>query len=600
MSRRFMVHAVIAAAGLSGGFAAAHADEPFSIDANAIEAQGCFSQASCDLDEAVITTTGGNLQKKELNTAIGFGVSGGPSGSEIDIGQNLRVDFDQSRSIVAIRILFLFNGPEFSDRAEIAEIKADGTVYTLSTLNDIDDATAAWSGPGTVTKCGAATAAGTGCFLITDPFPGVVSRLDFGAITGGPPASGAGTNDSDYSIEFIDAAAEAVVDLDNCAGAAGCPVAAVGGNVAASFNSMETTGASDETAVIPVRLPDCRYIPQVCVDLLQPTLVYAANDNAAHDILIGLGVIKPLVPTGLYRYLPAAQLLNVKPLLPPEVTSLFDSSGTPPNGLPSLYISSQWRGQSVNDFWFDGLFFKTDAGLVFNDNFEGLIDVSVLTGSELGCVANPGNLLAWDVITTASELARSVGSRFIDTMINVGCVNPTKVSGTRLSLYSVNLEIAPDTFGPTIKSSNARVTVNNDAVFARLVQSLWNDLGEVKARYACKQADPVPSGGPAPLASVLCKNLASLWSAAKDKIRICVNATFQPVSSQQALKCDRARDAVDIFEAALPAAASGPDPFNRLGELKARTDVFQHVWDERFINSIQPAGFCRERGTCPP
>ena len=56
-----------------------------------------------------------------------------------------------------------------------------------------------------------------------------------------------------------------------------------------------------------------------------------------------------------------------------------------------------------------GYFFKTDSGLKFTDVFEGLIDVSVLTGDELGCVADTGNLLAWDVISTASELAKSVG-----------------------------------------------------------------------------------------------------------------------------------------------------------------------------------------------
>ena len=118
-----------------------------------------------------------------------------------------------------------------------------------------------------------------------------------------------------------------------------------------------------------------------------------------------------------------------------------------------MYIASKWRGQATNDFWFDGLFFKTDTGLIFSDTFDGLIDVSVLTGDELGCVPNPGDLKAWDMITTVSEQARSVGGRYIDGLINVGCINPTKVKGTRLSLYSVNFEVAPDTFGPTIKST---------------------------------------------------------------------------------------------------------------------------------------------------
>jgi len=603
MSRRFMVRAVLAAASVLAVSASNNAGaDALTIDPGALATNGCFGHAACSLDGADIATTGGVLEKKELNGSKGFGVSGGASGPEIDIGQTLRVDFDESRSIVAIKILFLFNGPEFSDRAEKARVIADGTTYILSTLNDADDADATWSGPGAVTKCGATTPAGTGCFIITDPFPGAVSRLDFSAVTGTAPFAGAGTNDSDYSLGFIDVAAQVALDFDNCATATGCPAASVDGTPAVTLSSMQVANAGDpdDAIVIPVRLPDCRYIPQACVELLPPAGDYASSENAAREILIGLGVIKPLVPYGPNRYVPAAQILNVKPLLPAEVTSLFDSSGTPPNGLPAMYIASKWRAQAVNDFWFDGLFFKTDTGLIFSDTFDGLIDVSVLTGSELGCVANLGDLKAWDMITTVSELARSVDGRFMDGLTNVGCINPTKVKGTRLSLYSVNFEVTPDTFGPTIKSKTPKVTVNNDAVFARLVQTLWEDLGTIKGQYACRQADPVPSGGPAPLAKTLCKSLGPLFSQAKKDIRQCVNLSFRPASANRTARCAAAEASVAAFAAALPSSATGPDPFNRLGELEARVEVFQHVWDERFLNSLKPAGFCREKGTCPP
>ena len=440
-----------------------------------------------------LSTASGVLAKKVLNGATGFGVSGGSAGSEIDIGETLRVDFDNSRTITAFKILFLFNGPEYGDRAEKARVIADGTTYTLSTRNDADDAIADWSGPGTVTKCGATTVSGTGCFVVTDPFPDSVSRLDFSAIAGGQPfpaSGGAGTSNSDYSIGYIDVAgADGVIELQDCADAEGCPVATVGGKVAFSLNSVQVTnpGGSTEARVIPVKLPDCRYIPQVCLDLLPPVGDTAATDDAARAILISLGVIKPLDPSGPNKLNPAAQQLNVKPLLPADVTSLFDTSGTPPNGLPSLYLSSRWRGQSINGYWFDGFFFRTDSGVVFSDVFEGLIDVSVLTGHELGCVADTGNLLAWDVITTVSELARSVDGRHVDTMINVGCINPTKVAGTRLSLYSVNLEIARDTWGPTFKSFAPKLTVNNDAVF-RAARAVAVEGPGRSTRQLCVQA----------------------------------------------------------------------------------------------------------------
>jgi hypothetical protein len=313
-----------------------------------------------------------------------------------------------------------------------------------------------------------------------------------------------------------------------------------------------------------------------------------------------MGVILPLDPSGPNKLQPSAQLLNTTPLLPAEVTSLFDSSGAPPTGLPPLYIASRWKAQSVNDHWFDAYFFKTDSGLKFTSVFQGEIDVSELTGDELGCFPDLNDLLAWDVISTASELARSVSGRYIDTIINTGCINPTKVSGTRLSLYSINLETAKDTYGPTITSKKPQVTLNNDAVFARLVQSLWKDLGDIRANYACKQADPAPAGGQAPLAPALCKTLASLWSQTDRKVQACVDATFKPITGYAYGICQQARDYADGFKLALPATTTRPDPYNRLGELHARLEAFKHVWDTRFMQSIDLAGFCRERGTCAP
>ena len=67
----------------------------------------------------------------------------------------------------SIQIVYLFNGPEYGDKAEIAQVTADGAVYTLCVGNDQDDAVAVWSGPGTVTKRGATKsdpATGAGCF----------------------------------------------------------------------------------------------------------------------------------------------------------------------------------------------------------------------------------------------------------------------------------------------------------------------------------------------------------------------------------------------------------------------------------------------------
>jgi hypothetical protein len=573
------------------------AQQGFAIDPSSWSE--CIGATSCAIGQATVSAIGGQLAEKTLNDSTGLGVSGGPSGEEIDIGETLQVEFDEPRTVAAIQVLFLFNGPEFDDQAEVAKITADGVTYTLAVGNDADDASASWDGAGSVESCGTTTESGTGCFLINGPFAAPVSELSFTAAPGGPPAGGEGGNESDFSLGFIDVTSGVLIDLDDCATPEGCVIARVNGEVAVSVSSLEFTDddGNAHAQVFRVRLPDCRYIPQTCRTLLGGG-TSTVTDNAAREFLIAQGVIKPLDPGGSNRLKPAAQLLNATPLLPPEVTSLFDSSGQAPNGLPPLLIGARWRGQNENGYFFDALFFKVDPDVVFRDTFEGLIDVSRLTGQELGCFAVSNDLLAWDVITAVSETYKSLGGRYIDTMTNVGCINPTKISGVRWSLYPVNLEVTPDTYAPTVKTSKATVTVNNDAVFARLVQSLWDDVGESRRVYACKQADS-PSGQ-APISSGACKKLALLWEVAELKINLCVAASFLPRNRLGDLVCALARHTVQDYAAVLPATATGTDVANRLGEQKARVETWLHVWDTRYVPSIKANGFCRETNKCPP
>jgi hypothetical protein len=591
---RAALAAVCLASALLAG--AVRAQESTRIDAAALETAGCFGQAACEAEGVQLSVSGGTIVKKALNGATGFGVSGGASGPEIDIGETLYVDAGAPRGIRAIKFLFLFNGPEFGDKAEKARVIADGTPYTLAVANNADAASAAWSGPGTVSKCGATTSSGTGCFIVADPFPEAVGQLAFTAVAGGAPFSGVGTNDSDFSVGYIDLEDQNLIELLDCSGAEGCEV-----DEGLRFSQMTVSNPAGSTLAraIEVELPDCRYIPRTCLDRLPPAGDTPATDDAARQALIAMGVIKSLDPAGPNKLQPATQLLNVARLLPTEVTSLFDTSGVPPEGLPPLWIDPRWKGQLAKGHVIPGYFFRTDDDLQFIGGFDGAIDVSELTGSELGCVADPADLRTWDVITTGSEVARSIAGRYVDTIINTGCVNPTKVKGTRLSIYSI-LETTPDTYGRTIKSSKPLVTVNNDAVFARLVESLWKDLGEVRAEYACKQADPTPSGGQAPLSNPVCSTLAARWSDANKKIRDCVAKTFKPITGYALGICEFARERVEIFGAALPATPTGPDPYNRLAELAGRVETFKHVWDTRFMPSLKLAGFCRERGACPP
>ena len=190
---------------------------------------------------------------------------------------------------------------------------------------------------------------------------------------------------------------------------------------------------------------------------------------------------------------PAAQLLNVTPLLPEDVKSQFDGTPTAPTGLPPLVISRQYRGQAQNDSKFDAFFYKTVDGLTFLDTLVAEIDVDALTGGRaLGCTPVTGNLFEWDVVTRVSETYRSVGSSqigYIDVITNVGC-GSTRTKPPALSLVPYNLEVARDTYGPTVKSPTAAiVTKNNDGALARLVQSLHKDLGDALYVYTCARYD---------------------------------------------------------------------------------------------------------------
>jgi hypothetical protein len=378
------------------------------------------------------------------------------------------------------------------------------------------------------------------------------------------------------------------IDLEDCS--ANCTLLTNDdGIAAASLVAVRLADGSNSGATLfQIKgIPDCRYAGELNFPICSTPGVIVDPDN-----------------TGL----PAAQLLNVTPLLPKEVRLLFDNSGVPPSGLPPLLISRQYRAQERTDFVFDAFFAVTEAGVLFRDTFTAEFDVPVLEGvsESLGCLPDAGNLLAWDVMTTVSEKFKTVdvdpdvvGAEYVDMLTNIGC-GSSKTAGDRLSLLPYNLEIAPDTYGPTILSQVPSVTMGNDAVFARLVQSLYGDLEYVRRELACEQVDTVPIGGPAPLPASVCVSLGNTWQNGKQKLDKCVNAAFQPKQSAGDENCQSFVSQLTNYRASLPATTSASDVANRLGELKVRVDVIRHVFDTRFLPSIPAAGFCREKNTCPP
>ena len=160
------------------------------------------------------SSTGGTIDSKSLLSYTGAGVSGTTAG-EIDPGESITGSFATPGRFDFIQLMVLFEGPEYNDTEEIAQVTATlfggGTLIgTLRTDYDGDanGVTAYWSLPGTVTNISPATAAGAGVWRVTNPFGSVlITDLKFEAVSnlliGSCPNSGGCTNNSDYAIESI-------------------------------------------------------------------------------------------------------------------------------------------------------------------------------------------------------------------------------------------------------------------------------------------------------------------------------------------------------------------------------------------------------------
>ena len=194
----------VAVAGLLGF---AHSASATLIDSTTWGA--CLGQANCVIDNATLAAAPSprTFQSKTVAGQTGLGISGGRTAGEIDIDELFTVSYGISETISGIRIVFIYNGPEFNDVAEIAQVTLNGTdVYKLS-VSAAADNVAVWSGSGgtwNATNCGATTSSGSGCFDIFNPFgSSLVNSLSFTAIASGTTFSGTGTNQSDYSIGYI-------------------------------------------------------------------------------------------------------------------------------------------------------------------------------------------------------------------------------------------------------------------------------------------------------------------------------------------------------------------------------------------------------------
>lgn len=369
------------------------------------------------------------------------------------------------------------------------------------------------------------------------------------------------------------------IDLEDCYDT--CNLVTTSGGAVATLQQVQLGSvASGMTLFRITGITDCRWAPSRCDPALLSQVI-VDPDNRGN---------------------PAAQYLNVTPLLPREITDLFIASG----GLPKLLVSPQYRGQSANGYVFEAFFGITEPDVIFRDQFLGEFNIAALAGQELGCrlgypAATPvGTLLQWDIATKVSENFISVdlpglddSERHVDMLVNSGC-GSMKLLGDRWSMMPYNLELTPDTYGDT------GITMNNDAVFGRLLLKLYDDLELARAQLACVNVD-ADAGSAAPLSSADCSNLAGIWANGKDKLNKCFSASTQPKQSSGDQNCQAFQVQLRSYQNALENIAFiGIDPANRLGELKVRVNVIEHVLRDRFLPSVPAGGFCSESGTCLP
>ena len=204
---RLTLAAVVTVAVIPVSVAPAHAGT--IIDFGTVGCADAFCEPiAYDGGTLLLTSNGGDFTRKTLEDQTGLGISGRTTG-EIDVDESIDGTFSSAVTVDALRLVFLYNGPEFGDPSEIARVSINGG-EVVGRLTADGENTATWSLGGLVTSCGATALGDTGCFLIQNPFGGAsVWTISFTA-----ESAGAGLmNDSDYSLGGIEVSSAPTIAL---------------------------------------------------------------------------------------------------------------------------------------------------------------------------------------------------------------------------------------------------------------------------------------------------------------------------------------------------------------------------------------------------
>lgn len=174
------------------------------------------NQSNVTVNGVTFTAAGGEgtFGVKSAGGWEGVGVRGGNSGSEIDVGESITLSF-ASAVISDFTLALLFNGPEFGDYQETAQVSAyNGATlignFMLTVGADGATPSATWSGAsGVVFNQSLPTEDGGGAWLISgNPFGnGALTSLVFTSLTSSLCQSSC-YNQSDYVVTSVTAVPE--------------------------------------------------------------------------------------------------------------------------------------------------------------------------------------------------------------------------------------------------------------------------------------------------------------------------------------------------------------------------------------------------------
>jgi hypothetical protein len=298
---------------------------------------------------------------------------------------------------------------------------------------------------------------------------------------------------------------------------------------------------------------------------------------------------------------PTMQYLRVDLQMPDEIKQAF------PGGLPPMLLQPDYA--APEPYTFGAIFGIPEEGLTYRDTFDGSFDIGDLIGKSFGCggtqlPANSQVPPGPDIVVNISEQAPTVGaygvlhpvngppsigtSQWVSMLLNDACTNPTSLAGTRGSGFFYGLVLSPK-----FKNQAGTKWLWPDSAYALVLRSLFRDFTDHLYTYACQNLD-APAGSPAPWSETTCYQLQKDWPVVLDKGEKCVDASDQPKNSSGKEACSSFETQFEPFKlqvANAPLQFGAPDPWNRVGEAKARMIVLSYMYYEQFKKSLKQNGF---------